>query len=267
MASLLMRELLDINLNNLNKNILQVKAKEIQDALRSALEEDQNPNLNLVMHRLEQLEKKHLENHEEITQLKKENKKLKARLNDVELDLDDAAEKFIELEKTTTKLDQYTRRENLGISGIPDNLPDDDLEDKALQILNTITGRDGPTSIKSKHIQAVHRLKKEKDDQNSKVIVRLTSRKHAFDVFKNKKKLQNDGFGFKDTFINENLGPETKAIFDVARSLKKKKLIFSCWTFNGVVHFKKKENDTRGTKVFHISEFKNYFSLNNLGWE
>ena len=43
--------------------------------------------------------------------------------------------------KNRYKCEQYTRRENVELSGIPQNISQDELEDKVLKIINTITER------------------------------------------------------------------------------------------------------------------------------
>ena len=68
-------------------------------------------------------------------------------------------------------------------------------------------------------------------------------------------------------YINENLCSGTLDIYSVARKLKKKNLISSCWTFNGVVHIKKRESDHKGKKIFHLADFENHFTFYQLGWD
>ena len=164
-------------------------------------------------------------------------------------------------------VEQYTRRENFEISGIPLDLPQNELKAKVIAIANTITERtDDP--ITSKDIHACHRLKE--DNGQASVIVRMVNREDTIAILKSKKKLpdKSTGLGFQEKlYINENLCSGTKDIFSEVRNLKKKGLISSCWTFNGIVHFKKKVTDRFGKKIFHLADLENHFTLTQLGWD
>ena len=58
--------------------------------------------------------------------------------------------------------EQYTRRECLVISGIPDNISQRELEGTVLHILHTV----GVKFVSSYHISACHRLFKHSNDKN-----------------------------------------------------------------------------------------------------
>ena len=94
----------------------------------------------------------------------------------------------------------------------------------------------------------------------------MINRKNTTYVFRNRKKLKDkDNLG--KIYINENLTEDTKRILEKARELKKKELIHSCWTFNGKVNMKIKENDRKVVKITHICDFENHFSLSKLSWD
>ena len=80
--------------------------------------------------------------------------------------------------------EQYSRRENLIISGIPENVSQDVLEPKVLQILETIS-----LSITSYEIAACHRLKKHKSSFPAHAIVRFTNRKAVEFCLTNRERL------------------------------------------------------------------------------
>ena len=65
--------------------------------------------------------------------------------------------------------DQYSRRNNIVIQGIPQSVKSKDLEDKVINVLD---------------IEACHRL-----GDSRKTIVRFVNRKHSFEALKNKKSL------------------------------------------------------------------------------
>ena len=71
-------------------------------------------------------------------------------------------------------MQQYSRRESLVISGIPENIGQDKLENTVLDILRTV----GVRNVSSYEITAVHRLpKNSRNKYPSKTIVRFTNRK------------------------------------------------------------------------------------------
>ena len=142
-------ELLNLNISSMNKPTLLVKAKELQDALK---ERADNTNTEYILKRLEILEKKQIDNDFEIRSLKTENKRLLKKIRDNQHDIDEIDERIIELERTVNNVDQYIRRENFEVSGIPDDISQDNLEDEVINIINTITN----DTIASRDIEACH---------------------------------------------------------------------------------------------------------------
>ena len=255
-------DLLEMNIATMNKPTLLIKAKELQDALKNL---NERSNIDYILKRLESFEKRQIQYEADIIYLKKENKKLKKRIEESDQYLDDVDERFIDLEKQINNVDQYNRRENFEITGINESVKQDQLEAKVIDIINTITD-DG---IVEKDIQACHRLKKDKDGK-SKVIVRMLNRKNTINTLKNRKKLQQKGMD--NIFINENLSDATKSMIDVAKDLKRKKLLHSFWTFNGKLNIRLEppmdENDNNNNntiKIQHFCDFERYFSVDQLG--
>ena len=121
----------------------------------------------LILNKIDLMEKDMKLLYEQLQLEKKNNIKLKEELLTTKNDLqnknsdlnDDLHEIFDELYKMDCKIiqnNQYTRRESLIISGIPDRITQRDLEDTVLEILRSI----GLTTITSYNITACHRLKK-----------------------------------------------------------------------------------------------------------
>ena len=93
---------------------------------------------------------------------------------------------------------------------------------------------------------------------------------HAqIDVLKNKKKIpeKQDELQNTNLYINENLCGTNKKLLEEAKRLKKTGLLKRCWTFNGITHIKVKDNDPKGKKIFHLSDFEKFFTAKELGWE
>ena len=209
----------------------------------------------------------------DIEKLQRENRSLKARVKELENEADSAAEqteeRLVELDTAVTTLDQYISRENFEISGISSDVSEEDLETKVLQIVKSVTERGEDQLIVPKDIHACHRLKKESHEQHPRVIVRMVNRKDTWDILTNKKKLadKSEELNSDSLYINENLCNDNKEMLEVARRMKKKGKVSSCWTFNGVVHIKLKQTDRYGKKILHVSQFEEYFSPKELGWE
>ena len=66
-----------------------------------------------------------------IKDLQVENQRLRNRINNLE-------KKVISLEENSNFLEQYGRRNNLEITGIPDDVDDQNLEEKVIEILDEI---------------------------------------------------------------------------------------------------------------------------------
>ena len=80
-------------------------------------------------------------------------------------------ETLYNIECRTIHNEQYSQRENIIISGIPDNISQKHLEGKVLEILRTI----GLNTITSYDISACHRLRKKSKKYPAHTIVRFTN--------------------------------------------------------------------------------------------
>ena len=76
------------------------------------------------------------------------------------------------LEINGNHLEQYERRNNLETTGIPDDVSDENLEEKAIQVLSEIQ-----VNVSSSDIEACHRIGKSKNS-SKKTIVQFINRKH-----------------------------------------------------------------------------------------
>ena len=85
-----------------------------------------------------------------IKNLQDENKPLKTKVNVLE-------NKITDLEIQNNNLDQYSRRNNVEISGIPQSVSDNQLEEKVVDILKAIG-----VNITTNEIEACYRLGKKK---------------------------------------------------------------------------------------------------------
>ena len=185
-----------------------------------------------------------------IKNLQIDNERLRKKVDALE-------DKVIALEKNENLLEQYGRRNNLEITGIPDNVSHSDLENKVLDILNSID-----VKVTSVDIEACHRIGKSM--KNSKrTIVRFVNRKFSKQALYNRKrlaKIDKHSLGLSNTnlFLNENLTIVNNRIAFHCRSLKRNGLITKTYTTDGIVHIAKTES-SKPQKILHLNELVEMF--------
>ena len=183
---------------------------------------------------------------------------MRNKVNDLDNKIKDHVEYIYFLESEVSRLDQYGRRENIEIMGLPAKVNNKDLERTVLQILKTI----GLKHIQHYHIVACHRLGKKDKYGNRNVIIRFINRKDAILCLKNKKNLQNcKNIGFNNLHIVENLCPSYKSIFESLTEFKYEGKIKKVWSFNGVINYKLSDNDNEHpTKIYHEKELDHFYA-------
>ena len=145
-----------------------------------------------------------------INALKDENAVLKNRVDDLE-------EKIKRLEISKNDLDQYSRRNNLEIQGIPASVTNELLLGKVTDILKSIDVKVGDNDFED-----CHRMGK----ADPKVtIVRFVNRKYCREALSNRASLRTtdkEELGFNATtklFLNENLTPLNRRVAWKCRKL------------------------------------------------
>ena len=178
--------------------------------------------------------------------------------------------KLIELERQHHKLEQYTRRECLDFSGIPNSVAPKDLENFILGLLQEIG-----INLDKSHIAACHRLGK-----TDRTIVEFLNQKNVENVYSNKKELkdvisrlfsdnmqgrnnittgsQNDwreeGLPRKrKIFVSQNLCPYYRYLYGLVKEKKAEGLIFYFWVFNGTIRMRELQ-DSRVINITHESD-------------
>ena len=123
-------------------------------------------------------------------------------------------ERVIDLERQCSANAQYSRRECLEVSGIPNTIKQDELENKVLTIFKKV-GCD----IKNENIEACHRVRR----QNN-VIIKFSKRKDCQQVYSVKKDLGK--FDMKEVdlpegtqvYINQSLCPYYKSLWSKSKN-------------------------------------------------
>ena len=161
-------------------------------------------------------------------------------------------------------LEQYGRRNNLRISGIPESAlaegVNEDTTAAVVNLANTVLQLDRP--LHPSDIEVSHRLRKLRNAKPSEprpIIVRFRSKAERYRVISNRKNLKpyNESKDVK-VFINEDLTSANAKLFSTARLLFRQKHFSQVWTYNGCIKFK----DLQGTvkSINSIDDVKNCLS-------
>ena len=157
---------------------------------------------------------------------------------------------IVRLDTNITMTNQYNRRQNLIIEGIPDNIPQNKLETICLDIIHDI----GFSDVSSYEVVACHRLRRREGDSTSPTIIRFINRKITEFCLKNRWRLQhlqtNWVLKFREDLCDNNL-----EILSKCEKLLKEGKIAKVFTFNGFVKIVHK-NQRRSVKITHISDLE-----------
>ena len=217
-------------LNSLKKielvqKILDLKGKVVVDA-----------DLNKLCEKIESLT-------ESMNQILTENKKLQSDtviMKNVNQKLE---EKIVYLEKNQAKGEQYSRRDNIEISGIPNRIPDEDLENTRISIC-----KDSGVEMNPKDVEGCHRLPLSRNSrgQDKRVIVKFVNRKHSEALSRNKKRISSKSFSHLNVpnkiFISVSLCPYYRHIWGKCKDLQRQDLVNHVFCLGGVVCIKLSEN-------------------------
>ena len=166
-----------------------------------------------------------------------------------------------DLERKCAANEQYSRRECLEISGIPESVSDHELEDTVLKIFSE-TG----VTVEPENVEACHRLKSK--GKPKKVIIKLSRRKDVHRVIKNKhnlKKVKPSSVGLPSScriYINESLCKYYKFLWYKCRLLLSRNCIDSFWVTNGSLRIKSVDGDV--TTISHLENLEAMFLEEDL---
>ena len=197
-----------------------------------------------------------------IAKLVCENEKLSKRCNDLESVNNRLVERVVNMERNHWQNVQYSRRNNVELAGIPADVSQEELEDKVIEILRSIE-----VEVQPDDVEACHKLeygKNESKDEPKRTIVKFVNRKICDISMKNRKKLKDvdkSKLGFNEEtaiYINHNLCPYYRRLIGKCKFLQRKGRINSCWTYNGIVTLRIKENGAF-TVILHDSDLIKLF--------
>ena len=182
-----------------------------------------------------------------IKDLQVENQRLRMKVNNLE-------NKVISLEINGNHLKQYGRRNDLEITGIPDDVSDENLEEKVIQVLSEIQ-----VNVSSSDVEACHRIGKSKNSPK-KALARFINRKHTKKALINRKGLINinksslSQSSSDNIFIYQNLTPMNNKIVFHCRKLKRNGQIDKIYSRDGVIYIASCNiRDGKVIKILHMS--------------
>ena len=187
-----------------------------------------------------------------VSALMKENASLKNQVKELKQQSEDHS-------ISLNKIDQYSRRNNIIIEGIPSDVDNQHLEKKVIGILAAVN-----IKVNELEIETTHRLGKSK-----KTIIRFVNRKNCSKLLSKKKELsslskrslQELGFSSEtQLYVQPNLTPFDEKIGYYCRELRRKKLIEKTWFYSGCNYIKLvNSSETAKIEVNHLNQLVHLF--------
>lgn len=154
-----------------------------------------------------------------------------------------------ELEGQNDALEQYTRRNSIRVSGIPE----EDGECCETKVLDTFKAMNVSPPITPDHIDRLHRVGKPNlaSGKPRQIIVKFTSYRYRSKVMAQRSQLKNTG-----KYVNEDLTRKRAKVLFNARADKREGKIRDCWTNDGRILVR-----DLGGRIHHIPTLEELFKL------
>ena len=174
---------------------------------------------------------------------------LRASLAERDATIAELKDEIKHLKEDHDDLEQYGRKNNLRIWGIPEK-ENEDTTGAVLELANAILELDPP--LVHNAIEVSHRLPKPRrarQEEPRPIIVRFRSKATRHNVISNRKVLKtyNEDKQIK-TYINEDLTAAGSKLFSAVRKLQKNKYFDQVWTYNSNVKIKDLKGSVIGVK-------------------
>ena len=223
--------------------------------------EDLETRLNSAVDRNNTLELKILEMD---TNFQAEREASKMRFDEILNDICIFQTQMYKMDVRLIEVEQYSRRESLVITGIPDSISQRDLEGVVINILGSIGVR-----VQSYDISACHRLFKKQNDTTAKTIIKFINRKIIGScllkqslLYKCKFTINLPGLGFE-----QHLCASNDRVLRECKKLSYYGQIQDFFTWNGFIKIVR-NNFTKPLKINHIDElydlFDEFYQYDNL---
>lgn len=197
---------------------------------------------------------------QDLTDLRKNYSRLESELHISKSVTTLQKQQIITLERQCWSNEQYSRRECLEISGIPEDTSSETLEKTVLDVFSKID-----VDIQPDNIEACHWLKS--DRTGKKAIVKFSKRKDADKVRKCKRKLKTanlNSLGISNpVFINDSLCKYYKYLWSKSKKLLNGGYINSFWVTNGTLRVKLQESSPPKS-ISHLVDLEEMFPGNPL---
>ena len=168
-------------------------------------------------------------------------------------------EQIVSLERQCLSNSQYSRRECLELSGLPDSMENAELGNTALQLFKKLY-----VEIDSSNLQDCHWLPSKGP---KRVIVKFPKRKDANRIRKVKKNLKGidlSSTGIRSSvYINDGLCKYYKMLWQKCKKLCVNKFIHSFWVSNGSIRLKLSDNE-RSQIITHINDLEELIPGNEI---
>ena len=169
-------------------------------------------------------------------------------------------ERVTSLERQCWSNSQYSRRECLELTGIPETSDNNTLESTVLKIFERLEVKVDLSNVKDCHwISSKNGPKR--------VIVKVSKRKDASKICSSKRKLKDmdlTSIGItKPVYINDSLCTYYQMLWRKCKSLQTNKLIHSFWVTNESIRPRTVENG-RTNVITHLSDLEDLFPGNEL---
>ena len=155
------------------------------------------------------------------------------------------------MNKSQAKSEQYSWHDNIELSGIPNDIPEDNLEKVVIDICH-----DSDVEIEPKDIERCHRLPVSgySRDSNKRVIVKFINRKHPEAMLRNKKSISNKDFSHLNVhgkvFVSVSLCPYYRYIWGKCKDLQRRGKIYQVFCLGGTIAVKVTKRSS-ARKIFH----------------
>ena len=196
---------------------------------------------------------------EAIDQISLENSKLRSELVITQNVNTMLEEKIINLEKNQANGEQYSKRNNVELSGIPNRIPDEDLDYIVINIC-----KESEIDVEVRDIEQCHRLPLSRNSRshNKWVIVKFVNRKNAEALLKDKKRISSKSFGrlhvTKKNFVSISLCPYYRYNWGKCKDLQKQGKLP-----DGLICIKLSENGSP-VKLLYINDILDFPSDSNI---
>ena len=133
-----------------------------------------------------------------------------------------------QLEYQHYELQQYSRRNSIRVSGLPET-PNEDPAELSVDLFNNRMN----LAIKPEYIDRAHCVGRRVEGKDRPLLVKFTSYRARRSVIATRRTLRDTGEDRPKVFINEDLTQKRATLLFKARTKKREKRIQDCWSYDG----------------------------------